>query len=655
LEKKDKWPNCLGHLRPIYRCITNVNLPIEERVEYYRFLHTLLKLNKVVSDFVELDTNGIEAQFKVSPAILSEFEQYVKQNVQPIGRAQKLKPYISTSRGPNGQPMADSALQEAWAIRHSRYWNSFQNLAIRLNGEDFLSYLEHCSNKYENSPNFSANVAKATLLRKLVAIGDSGNKSRTVAMADFWTQNLLSVMEKDLIQILRNEFSESSDFFSHSSGFNKIREWSSNNEARREFLNSVDATAWTDNFPSELQKILLVRLYGKEAGNAWYNLVVKCPWNLSKSPNTVIYGKGQGMGVKGSFLIATITDHYFIEMVLHKHYHTLPFYRKVGDDLVIEDKDNILYDHYPKIGVPINESKSKRTTYFGRYVEYVSRNSWNELDSSVIPANLLAKARRSPLLLCPLLTAINQRINSSKQTMYIDTIIDNVKCSQNIRDGILRTSSLYDYLLNENILSNGSLLESYPDNTEKEIFLHIISEISDLFDKVLEKWRPAMRELLIEDHLRNQYDVSDWKMFIDRELIPSDLQSYCFLKFLSEQRDENMEVGERVAPYASNILLQELLVKEENKYSIPMNFRLRVSKFLFLLSNKLALNKVVGDLRSNIHESSPQCEEFMKCLLRIDRRLLQKSPIVSYDATGIQSLRLSAAVKHIISDEFTCL
>jgi hypothetical protein len=118
-----------------------------------------------------------------------------------------------------------------------------------------------------------------------------------------------------------------------------------------------------------------------------------------------VYGMGQGMGTTNSFLIASVTDHFYLEMTLEDH-NGRPVvpddYNKTGDDLVVEDPEGIIPEAYNQIGSVINQAKSKVSTERGSYVEYVSRVSFDGHDVSRISPNVVNKCqdwRYTPVLL----------------------------------------------------------------------------------------------------------------------------------------------------------------------------------------------------------------------------------------------------------------
>lgn len=102
-----------------------------------------------------------------------------------------------------------------------------------------------------------------------------------------------------------------------------------------------------------------------------------CPWNVGNSSNTIKYGKGQGMGTKCSFAIAQLTNNLFIKFCYNKYYPELsnPTNVNVGDDMALQDPEDMMSSAFERIGVPINKHKTKSKTRLGSFVEFVSRNS----------------------------------------------------------------------------------------------------------------------------------------------------------------------------------------------------------------------------------------------------------------------------------------
>jgi hypothetical protein len=139
------------------------------------------------------------------------------------------------------------------------------------------------------------------------------------------------------------------------------------------------------------------------------------------------------MGTNGSFDVATLTDHLFINYIYEQVYTDKSFignctYGKVGDDLWIYDPEDLIPKYYEKINLPINWSKSKSYCKLGSVAEFCSRTFLDGEDVSRISPKIISKSsdfRYLPLLL-RLCSSRNVQLNRSSFT-YLD---NNVRDSE---------------------------------------------------------------------------------------------------------------------------------------------------------------------------------------------------------------------------------
>ena len=397
--RKDRWPNSLGHLRPVWHFILDhvKGKAIQtdgDIATARRFLSTLFKINRVCLGTNHADISQIIKKHKMDPALLAGFEQFVRTELAEIREKISLtdfsfKLFLGPNDGPNGLPKADSALVEAAVLNEDEeLMPHFQGLCELTANNGFLSFMTQCAKKVS-----SASDTKGKILRKITCVKDKGNKGRIVAICDFWTQSALASIEANIIKVTMQLFPENCAFLSHSEGWSKILAQPLEVQQR---LVSLDASNWTDHFPGIFQQIMLKVLYGQDFAHHWYKLVVTCPWSVPGFKHPIRYGKGQGMGTKGSFAIAQLTDLLFIKWTLQKAYgeDNINYFIKVGDDLVIEDTKNAMRSAYSDIGVDINDAKSKYFTKFGSFIEFVSRNSWNGIDISILSPKLISRFMR---------------------------------------------------------------------------------------------------------------------------------------------------------------------------------------------------------------------------------------------------------------------
>lgn len=413
--KTNKWPRVLGHLLPVFIFIKDNILNEDlskELAEARRLMLTLFKLNRVCAANTEIESHlvAIKSKHRIEPEYIAEFEKFVQTKLASVRESITLTDisfdlFLGPSNGPNSVPKLKSALEEAAVLRkNDKLYSAFKGLCIATGNNHFLEFFEKSSKNYQVFEN------KHIKLRKLTTIPDKGNKSRAVAICDFWTQSIMASIEEIVIGVTRDLYSGHCCYWSHSEGWRHICSWPK--EVSPEIV-SLDASSWTDNFPASLQLIVVKALFGQKFANYWNELVVSCPWHIPHMPRPVFYGKGQGMGTKGSFAIAQLTDLIFVEFIYSYKYPNMkaPYFMKVGDDLVLQDPDMKFASEYERIGVPINLQKSKFYTTYGSFMEFVSRNSWNGIDYSVISASLVSKFLRNDYYASTLFDHMKERLN----------------------------------------------------------------------------------------------------------------------------------------------------------------------------------------------------------------------------------------------------
>jgi hypothetical protein len=329
----------------------------------------------------------------LDPDLLSRFERFSRNYLAEIRESITLsdlnfKLFLGPSNGPNGKPKLETAQAEASVlVEDKKLYSALEDMCIITNNNTFLNFVKRIASE-------NCQVTDRILLRKLTSVPDKGNKSRVIAICDFITQSILAPLELVVVDVTQKLFHKQCAYYSHSRGWDDIQ---SQPEEVRQSLVSLDASSWTDNLPASLQHIVMKALFGQRLADAWYALAVKCPWFVQPKTRPIFYGKGQGMGTKGSFAIAQLTDLIFIKFSLGELYPDSDdaYFMKVGDDLILEDPLQKFCNRYEEIGVPINQTKSKFKTSFGTFTEFVSRNGWNGHDYSIISPGLISKFLRN--------------------------------------------------------------------------------------------------------------------------------------------------------------------------------------------------------------------------------------------------------------------
>lgn len=446
--KRDKIPMKLSKLKPL------IFLARDGDDKAYQALQTILYSTRILEIPTEPDYNQItEGIESVNPEIIKEFRTYVRNRLDSMPDFKKpsfdfyVKLNLSNStNGPNRKGRLDSAYQEAKALARSELFQPFKDLCSYMGLSGVPLYIEQINDDF-NSFN------DKTLLRNLIVVPDSDCKSRIVAVSDFWTQLVLVPLEKAVIKFTKVNFGSSSGYDDHLGGFRKLQQFIKENPDSD--VKSYDMTNWTDRFHHDLQKVLMEELFNRGIADNWFKLVVSCKWNVCHTKNQIKYKQGQGMGTHGSFQIATLTDHFFIEMNMQKHYPDFKpsWYNKTGDDLWINDPKNIIPDCYNNINLDVNMSKSKYKTDRGYFGEYVSRTTINGEDVSRINPKCIQNSkdwREVPILLHTL------------ERASVELKADNL----NLND--LRTKTGLSYLsLLSNVLYISQIIEEHKEIEDK--------------------------------------------------------------------------------------------------------------------------------------------------------------------------------------------
>lgn len=573
--KVNRWPTKLSHIRKLYLFIrdnTNNEFCTKEVLETRRFFLCLSKINKFLEDFAELDVKNIKKTFKIPTKVMNDFEQFVQNRLGKVVKEFNLpesldltaSPFFSSSNGPNKVSKTESADAEAWQLlsQGEKLKESFGKWLTLTNNFGLQNYMEQRaqvhSTRMDSDPEYRKRWATVKL-RVLRAVFDSGNKSRTVAICEFWTQSIFEPLENLVLRITRRIFEKNIAFYGHSAGFSKCL-----NFPDQEQLVSLDATEWTDNLPAGLQYIVLKKLIGSELAKLWLDLAARCPWYLGDSDQTIVYGKGQGMGTKGSFAIAQLTNLLFLEWKLQELYPHIDdhFFVEVGDDMVIQDPDFLLKAEFESIGVPINVSKSKVSTTWGNFVEFVSRNSWNGLDYSVISPGLLLKFRQNDYYSLTLLNHLRERGLDFRLSDLLD-----LKTSEFKNEGYAKRAEKHDQH-KENILLISSLLQyggeadhlvDNPSNhlsslsdgnkTLKSVLANLVLvPLVKLYDHYTRKGqdrdhRIAIEKLYVLTHQYRESNLSIWA-FAHKELLDlNTVRSLIAVGFINERINNRLTKG----------------------------------------------------------------------------------------------------------------
>lgn len=386
--------------------------------KYYQAINTILNIVRIVEGLTTPDFIPVEEKAKpIDQNLLNSFSAYVEKEIRPYRLPEDginlFKERFSLQKnGPNGKPKIESSLDEAVALMSGPLRKPFLRICEELKVEYLFEYLQSLVDNQSttnlNTPQPDSKGENKTLLRKLVKVPDSGFKTRLVAIVDFWTQLVLLPVRKAVQDVIQRKYGKTDFRLDQNRGVAAMKEFQAYCLAGQDpngialdakHLKFYDISSWTDRFHRDLQKIVMRRLFTPRLAEAWAQLVVHCDWYSPDLKRNVRYGQGQGMGTNGSFDIATLTDHLFINYLMDEVQSTGRIfpqnacYGKVGDDLWIYDPEDLIPKYYEKINLPINFSKSKEYGELGSLGEFCSRTFLNTVDVSRISPRIINRSK----------------------------------------------------------------------------------------------------------------------------------------------------------------------------------------------------------------------------------------------------------------------
>jgi hypothetical protein len=229
---------------------------------------------------------------------------------------------------------------------------------------------------------------------------EPAGKTRIFAIADYWSQVSLKVIQISLYNTLKTISTDATA--DQNKGFKTLVKESHGSETY-----CFDLTSATDRIPAVMQKHRLELMGGKNLGDSWLQLMTDRTFYIKYLKQSVRWTVGQPLGLLSSFPSFALWHHDIIQFAANlerfekgKPLHFFKDYRLLGDDVVIYDKKvaGIYQCLLKKIGIPINLSKSIIGDKLNSQIEFAKRLSLNGCEMSSIKRNILTKYGKSYML-----------------------------------------------------------------------------------------------------------------------------------------------------------------------------------------------------------------------------------------------------------------
>jgi hypothetical protein len=335
----------------------------------------------------------------LDPKFLSDWDHWCGLWLESIG-ARNIKPSIPTSwidalvNGPNGPALATSHYDAVAVMEDAILLEHLTQLA-QLTGRDIiLDQMKAVASHSQGGRYLHSRLA-------LLQVG--GGKTRTIAMGDYWSQNILKGIHETIMNILKRL--ETDGTYNQDDQFERILS-SANYES-----SSFDLSNATDRFPVELQEILLSHMFSGPIAYHWR--MVLTARVFSYQGKTYKYKSGQPMGILSSWAAFSITHHCLIEYLHWKASGKLGFrnYSVLGDDVVIWDR-RVASDYVTmlsSLSVKINYDKSLISDSQCRRIEFAKRIIFNGYEITGLKWDILKAASRSIYMTVQLIEVSQKR------------------------------------------------------------------------------------------------------------------------------------------------------------------------------------------------------------------------------------------------------
>jgi hypothetical protein len=252
----------------------------------------------------------------------------------------------TTKKGPNGPALPSSHLDAIGLKSCQPLWQAFKDYNLVMDQVALTDYVQKLYDSKDDLPE-SFNHSKLSFL------SEGGGKTRVVAIGDYWSQESLKGLHNLLHGILKRIKTDGT--------YDQGRVACITREATKKGLPifCFDLKSATDRFPVKLIEILLSKIIGPIASDAWTRLIStrEFPFKGKK----VTYSAGTPMGLLTSWASFALCHHSLIRYAGQRAgFRQFEDYVLLGDDVAIFS-EKVAYQYeilLNDLGVSISKDKS---------------------------------------------------------------------------------------------------------------------------------------------------------------------------------------------------------------------------------------------------------------------------------------------------------
>jgi hypothetical protein len=319
---------------------------------------------------------------KISEQLISEFKEFCSDWTVKIGarnvvleRLDKIKGRLV--RGPNGPGIVTSHYDARAVYDDKTLYQNLSRLATLMGCKWIIDLMYDLAIETPN---------KGFCTGRISLIQEGGGKTRTIAIGDYWTQNVLQTIHDKLMSTLRRLRTDGT----YDQG-NQVERISTLSKGHKTFC--FDLSNATDRFPLVLQEILLSFVFTNEIAHYWSEVLRSRSFKYQN--DEVSWKVGQPLGLLSSWPAFSLTHHALIEFCAKcVGYKSFTDYAVLGDDVVIwnERVANYYKDLLGLLGVPINMSKSVVSSDGHHRIEFAKRIIYNGVERTGIKYCLISQS-----------------------------------------------------------------------------------------------------------------------------------------------------------------------------------------------------------------------------------------------------------------------
>jgi len=303
--------------------------------------------------------------------------------------------FTTLSTGPNGPAVSNAHLDAKAVVADPVLYSAIERLNSALGQSWITRWMENMAETVTGENKW--------ITGRLGFIAEPAGKTRVFAIADYWSQTSLKVIQNSLYNTLKAISTDCTA--DQDKGFKSLLL-----DSTGKCTYCFDLTSASDRIPASTQVHRLKLMGGNNLAEAWFQVMTDRDFLIKATGKSVRWSVGQPLGLLSSFPSFSLWHHDIVQFAYYRcrkrknQLSSLKFfkdYRILGDDLVIFDKE--VADEYQYLikdvyGISINMSKSVIGDSKNSQIEFTKRFALKGKEYSSIKHNILTKDSMQSML-----------------------------------------------------------------------------------------------------------------------------------------------------------------------------------------------------------------------------------------------------------------